>query len=139
MNNRIEISEERPYVLVACYGTLRLGQGNWNHILKGNSEHLGTYSTSPEYTMYGRRSGFPVVGTHGSTAITYDLFKVTDNAVVNRLHRLEGSTGIPGDDRNWYDIQPISTEHGEAFIYVQHGRDAEGHGEEITTGDWLNR
>lgn len=139
MNKRIEISAERPYVLVACYGTLRLGCGNYNHILKGNSEHLGTYTTSPDYTMYGRHSGFPVVGTHGSTAITYDLFKVTDNDTVSRLHSLEGCTGIPEHPRNWYDIRPISTEHGEAFIYVQHGEHASEHGEEITNGDWLNR
>jgi gamma-glutamylcyclotransferase (GGCT)/AIG2-like uncharacterized protein YtfP len=62
---------------------------------------------------------------------------------------LEGCTGIPGDDHNWYDIMPIKvptggkTEEGtqiyeDAWIYIQHDFKSL-HAEPIPSGDWKNK
>jgi gamma-glutamylcyclotransferase (GGCT)/AIG2-like uncharacterized protein YtfP len=135
--NKIEINEQNPSVLVCCYGTLRVGHGNYRSLLKGVSKFLGTYKTEPAFTMYGKTAGFPIVQPKGSTAIEYDLFEVDDDTVLQRLHRLEGCTGIIGHERNWYDLMEISTPKGKAYMYVQ-DRDRS---EEsiIESGNWNKR
>lgn len=135
---RVEINDENPHVLIAVYGTLRRGQGNYNAILRDTkSEYLGTHRSEPKYTMFGRRAGFPVV-TNGKSPITYELFKVTEQEVVNNLHSLESCTGIPGDAKSWYDIVPINTPAGMAWMYLQHNFDHGPHSV-IPTGDWLHK
>lgn len=133
----VEINNENKEVLLAVYGTLRRGQGNWDYLLNGNSEFVGTTTTPPEYTMYGKRSGFPIVAKKGNTSIEIDVFKVTNNEVLRRVHGLESCSGIPGDPRNWYDIQPIETEFGKAYIYLQNNY--ENPTNIIESGNWLNR
>lgn len=136
-NKKVEINEENPYVLIATYGTLRLNQNNYNNILKGNSEHLGTYKSEKKFQMFGKHAGFPIVTTNGNTAIEYDLFRVTDPLTLRRLHRLEGCTGEIDNPQNWYNLLEINTEHGPAYMYVQH----EQFNEEdiIESGNWLDK
>lgn len=134
---RIEINEETPRVLICCYGTLRRGEGNYYAILHKNSEFLGTYETEPIFTMYGRNKGFPIVVDKGETSIQYDVFAIIDPNILNRLHHLEGCTGVPRSELNWYDIKQISTPVGTAYIYVMHTEgDPEG---VISSGNWLDR
>lgn len=141
-HKKVEITKDCPSVLICTYGTLRStpasGNGNYRALLEGNGEYLGTYQSEPTYTMYGRHAGFPVVTDNGTTAITYEVFRVTDAAVLANLNGLEGCTGIPGDKRNWYDICPITTPHGQGWIYVMHhsGRATESI---IPTGNWDDR
>lgn len=130
---RIEITSLNPEVLLACYGTLRLYEPNYNRLLKGCSEYLGTFETDPIFTMT-TRGGFPIVYSNGNTAITYDLFKIENNDVLQRIHSLEGCTGIPGDDRNWYDIVEIGK---NTYMYVQHGEFDKNL--VIESGNWLER
>lgn len=141
MKNRIEINETNKEVLIACYGTLRKttrwGEcGNYQHFLKGKSEYLGTVNSEPVYTMTGKGCGFPIVLTGGKTAIKLDVFKITNPTVLESVHSLEGCTGIPGHNSNWYDIQLINTPFGEAGIYVQHSGGKLG---VIESGDWSDR
>lgn len=107
-------------VLLAAYGTLRPGWGNYRALIEGRAEHLGTFKTKPKYTMYGKFSGFPIVRDFGTTEIVYDLFRIDDKRVVDRINQLEGCTGVQGDPRNWYDVEYIDTPFGEAMMYVQH-------------------
>lgn len=135
----IQINDENPYVLLCAYGTLRDGKGNWSYLLKGNSELLGTFKTSPNFTMFGKNAGFPVLVDKGGTAIECDVFKISSNDVLKRVHSLEGCTGIPGHKDNWYDVQYIDTPYGKGIIYIQH--DLERFNEEgiIKSGNWNTR
>ena len=118
MQNRIEINENNPKVYLAVYGTLKTGRGNWMRYLKDKSKVLGTFKTEPKFTMY-TNGGFPIVVDQGETAITYELVEVDNNNVLNSIHRLEGCTGIPKNDQNWYDIQKIDNqEHSDKEIYM---------------------
>jgi len=136
---RIEITKDAPYVLIGVYGTLRKGEGNYKWILQdSDSEFIGDFKTDPMFTMYGKNSGFPIVSPKGNTSIKVEVFKVKNANTLEQLHRLEGCTGIPGDNKNWYDITAIKTPFGEnAYIYVQ---DYQGSEEEIIkSGDWKNK
>lgn len=129
---------EKQSVLLACYGTLRLGHGNYSYLLSGDqSEHIGTTKTPAEYTMYGKRSGFPIVVDKGNTPIVVDIFRVTNETVLKRVHQLEGCTGVPGHKDNWYDIKEVETPLGKAWMYIQH-KDFNPENV-ITSGDWENR
>jgi hypothetical protein len=140
-NNRIEINEETPYRLIATYGTLRktttFGEcGNYKGLLKDKSEFLGTIKSPAKYTLTGKGCGFPITVRNGNTAITLDIFKITNAEVLENVHRLEGCTGIPGHKNNWYDIELIETPFGEAAIYVMDGQGKSGI---IESGDWSDR
>jgi gamma-glutamylcyclotransferase (GGCT)/AIG2-like uncharacterized protein YtfP len=71
---------------VLVYGTLKKGFGN--HRLLENAEYLGPAKTTPEYTMLST-GGFPAVIKQGETAITGELYAVTDEEFA-RLDSLEG-------------------------------------------------
>lgn len=133
----IEINEDVKEVLILTYGTLRLNQGNWRYLLEGKSEYLGAYLSEATYTMYGKNAGFPIVVDKGNTEIEYDLFRITNNEVLKRIHNLEGCTGIPRNSKNWYDIKEVDTPHGIGYMYVQHSeRNPESI---IKTGNWNDR
>lgn len=131
---RIKASKEKP-VRIMAYGTLRNGHGNFRGYLEGRSTLLGTYETSPNFTMY--NGGFPIVIDKGETAIEYDLFEITDDDVLRSVHGLEGCTGIPGHERNWYDIKKMETPHGTAYMYVMHT--APNNREILPSGNWNKR
>lgn len=137
MEEKIEITEKTPKVLIAVYGTLRMGEGN-HRLLEGRAKYLGTFKTLPKFTMYGKNSGFPIVTPSGKTPITYELFEVSDNNTLSRLHSLEGFSGFMNHPKNWYDVTPIDTPHGQAYMYIQ-DREFEGTQSIITTGDWKKR
>lgn len=93
--------------LVLVYGSLKKGFGN--HGCLGDSPMLGTVITPPEYTMYSL-GGFPGVVLGGDTAISGEVYEVTD-ATLARLDRLEG---VP----TFYDRHLIDTPYGQAIIYI---------------------
>lgn len=118
MRDRIEITEKNPKAYIAVYGTLRTGRGNWKGRLEGRSTCLGTFQTAPSYTMY-TNGGFPIVVDKGETPITYELMEIEDRNTLEGVHRLEGCSGIPGHEQNWYDIQRIhNDEHPDKEIYM---------------------
>lgn len=118
MRDKIEITEKKSKRYIAVYGTLRTGYGNWKRCLEGRSVYLGTFQTAPNYTMY-TNGGFPIVVDKGNTSITYELMEIEDKNTLERVHSLEGCSGIPGHEQNWYDIQRIdSKEHPDKEIYM---------------------
>lgn len=103
-------------VLVFVYGTLKKGRSN--HRVMGNSELMFKHVTDPIYTMV-TNGGFPIVKRGGTTPITGEVYKVTDENTLNRIYRLEGCTGIKGHPDNWYDIDHIKIDkRKKASIFV---------------------
>ncbi len=137
-SKRVEITKENPSVLIATYGTLRLNEGNYRRILHGKSEYLGTFTSTPSYTMYGRRSPFPVVVDSGNGTIVYEVHRVSDPEILEKLHSLEGCSGIPDNTNDWYSIAPIKTPVGDAWIYVHKTYKADS-SSIIKTGDWKHK
>jgi gamma-glutamylcyclotransferase (GGCT)/AIG2-like uncharacterized protein YtfP len=131
----VEINKDRPSILLAVYGTLRKNESNWAYLLKDKSKYLGTFRTEEKYRMYGRGAGFPIVSRkNGDKSIECDVFEITDNSVLQRIHQLEGCTGVTNHPKNWYNIVEQQTPFGVANIYVQ---DIEQDTEyEIPTGNW---
>jgi gamma-glutamylcyclotransferase (GGCT)/AIG2-like uncharacterized protein YtfP len=128
-------------VLYATYGTLRSGWGNNRILCDENGEprrgvkYLGIMKTKPSFTMYGKHSGFPVLSPRGHTAITVEIFQVSDTAIIRSVNSLEGYSGSRGSKHNWYDTMDIETPWGLANIFIQ---DSEGRSRDnvIESGDW---
>lgn len=92
-------------VYLFVYGTLKRGHGN--NIVLGNSEFCFKYVTAPIYTMV-TNGWFPIVKRGGTTAITGEVYKVTDQNILNNVYRLERYTGTPGHPDNWYDVDELN-------------------------------
>lgn len=127
---RIEINNETKRVLICCYGTLR--QQFHNHYLLEDSKLLGTYTSEPGFTMY-TNGNFPILSSKGTDTFEYEVYEILNPEVLEDLHRLEGCSGIPGDPRSWYDIQPLETPNGRAYIYITH---EEMDLDVVETGNW---
>jgi len=139
---RVEINAETPEVLICVYGTLRKGEGN-HRLLEGKAERLGTFKSDPNFTMWGRRAGYPVL-SKGDSSIVFEVYKIKDAKVLENLHNLESCTGIPGDEDNWYDIMPMKVPTGpegawqDAWIYIQHDFKSDIL-HVIPSGNWKNK
>lgn len=131
--------QEDNSVLYAVYGTLRNGHGN-NRLLQAEGvEFLGEMKTEPKFTMYGL-GGFPGVAENGETALTVEIFKVTNEEVIRRVNSLEGYSGVRGSSANWYDTCELQTEWGVANMFTMNGIADRGRGSNIiSSGDWNNR
>lgn len=99
-------------MIIAVYGTLKKGFSN--HSFIQGAEYLGSFTTKPEYEMYSF-GGFPAITENGKTAITCELYQVTDQNMLNNIFRLEGYYGSGSD--NFYDLKLIETPHGKAGIF----------------------
>jgi gamma-glutamylcyclotransferase (GGCT)/AIG2-like uncharacterized protein YtfP len=99
--------------LVAVYGSLRKSMHNYQYYLS-NSEHKGTFSTEPKYTLHSLGS-FPGLKTNGNAAIVMEVYEV-DEQTLNRLNQLEGY--YPEETPTFYDRIEINTPWGKAFTYT---------------------
>lgn len=122
---------------VAVYGTLRYGNGNYMHYLKGRSRYLGEGTTKEKFLMAG--AGIPFVSKRKEkTNIVIDLFEVTQSVIDNFLDPLENHP-------RWYNREKTTVivdgvEH-EAWLYFNDTVDYDrmiSEGTEITNGDYNN-
>lgn len=105
----------KKYIFV--YGTLKRKRGN--HHVMGKSKFLYEFMTPAIYTLVTNGS-YPIVKRGGNTAITGEVFEVTDPIVLNRIYMLEGYRGTQGDPHNWYDTDNLTLPDGNiAEIFVQ--------------------
>ncbi len=84
-------------------------RGYWNHDRLAKAEFLGESKTNPIFTMIDYGS-FPACLTEGETAITGEVYDVTD-AELAATDRLEGYP-------SFYTRVRCITDFGEAWIYV---------------------
>ncbi|HEY1020776.1 MAG TPA: gamma-glutamylcyclotransferase [Flavisolibacter sp.] len=127
-------------VLFAVYGTLRHGWGN-NRILcmpggkpNGGVEYMGIMKTEPRFNMYSL-GGFPGVAEGGNTAIVIEVFKVSDESIIDSVNNLEGYSGMRGHRSNWYDTVEVQTPWGTANMFTMNKLN-EGGRAIVASGDW---
>ena len=131
MNKTTNLEENK--MLLFSYGTLCKGYGNYDYILKGNSEFLGVFQTKPEYTLFD--GGFPIVEREGETSIKGELHYVEDLNTINRTFSLEGCSKEQYNPQSWYDYDLIDTPYGKAVMFVMN-KNKSGRSKVITTGKW---
>lgn len=124
--------------LIAVYGTLRLGQGNYKYLLDNkHSKHLGTTTVDNNFTLvdYTGGGGFPAVIHHkeGKTPIVVDVFEVT-MPVARSVDSLEGYHE-KDEIHTFYDRMSVDTEFGKADIYFMTERALNR--PIIDHGDWV--
>lgn len=131
--------QEDGSVLYAVYGTLRQGWGNNRLLQNKGAEYLGTMKTPASYRMYSL-GGFPGVAENGDTAITVEIYRVTDDQVIRNVNSLEGYSGERGARGNWYDTCDVETEWGAANMFTMNELNTGARAANvISTGDWANR
>lgn len=119
-------------ILIAVYGTLRLGHGNYEYFLKANNAiYLGEFQTEPKYTMYSIFDGYPALVKNGKTSIVMNVFRV-DEKTLSSVDGLEGYS--EGRKDNHYDRIKINTPWGEAYCYIYD--EAPEDCSIIESGDW---
>lgn len=114
--------------LVAVYGTLREGQGNWAWALNHPGAEKKGGCQIPFFKMY-NTGGFPAcIAGSDADVIEAEVFEVDDDTFQS-LDRLEGYPHM-------YDRIEVDTEHGRCWIYVWNR--PLGHMELIPDGDWVS-
>jgi gamma-glutamylcyclotransferase (GGCT)/AIG2-like uncharacterized protein YtfP len=119
-------------MLVAVYGSLRKGLGNYRFHLKGKSTYIGSYDTIPEYNMYSL-GAFPAITRGGNTSIVMEVFRVNEE-VMKSLDRLEGYN--KDSAHNHYNKEQINTPFGQAFVYVYGDITRLEEENKLSIGDW---
>jgi gamma-glutamylcyclotransferase (GGCT)/AIG2-like uncharacterized protein YtfP len=117
--------------IVVVYGTLK-AKGSRGQVLQG-AKFLGSFKSSPEYTMYNIGS-YPAIAKRGSTEIVCEAYETDDEALLSRLDGIEGvSFGL-------YSKQDMDTPYGKGLVYVagpELEKDITNYQlEEIVTGEW---
>lgn len=113
---------------VAVYGSLRKGMGNHKYHL-GDAKYLGTEQTSEKFKMFSL-GGFPaVVPDCRGYPVTVEVYEIDEAYHLPRLDRLEGYP-------HFYNRMPMSTSHGEAWIYYIDSPDRSFQ-TEVNSGDWV--
>lgn len=92
--------------LLATYGTLRLGQGNWRAFL-AHADHLGTV-TIPDMALFDA-GPFPYAAREAGGRIVADVFRISPED----LDRCDGLEGYP----RHYDRTLVKTPFGSAWLY----------------------
>jgi gamma-glutamylcyclotransferase (GGCT)/AIG2-like uncharacterized protein YtfP len=122
-------------MLLFSYGTLMMNYGNYQRILKDNSEFLGTFETEPVYTLFD--GGFPIVERNGNTSIKGELHYTEYSEVINRVFALEGCSKTQHNPNSWYDYDLIETPYGTAVIFVM-DKNKSGRNNKIESGIWTS-
>jgi gamma-glutamylcyclotransferase (GGCT)/AIG2-like uncharacterized protein YtfP len=122
--------------LVAGYGTLRVGHGNWSHFLDGVGVHAQDVAIAG-FKMY-TFGGFPAVfRTDNPEDIIYaDVFNVNESTVNKSIDVLNGIERLEGSPQ-WYMRELVDTVDGySVWLYVMPDHEMNGFPEYIESGDW---
>ena len=127
---------EKPH-LVAVYGSLLSGLGNHHVMQRLGSEHfelLGETKTKPEFEIYPVGGNwYPGVLENGKTAVTVEVYRVSEELLKGPLDTLEGYHENEPAERSHYLRKTIETEFGDTFIYIYNRRPTS---EPIESGNW---
>jgi len=118
--------------LIAVYGTLRQGCGNFRYHL-ADADFQGSFNSEPVYSMF-NLGGFPGLKNNGNTSIFLEVYLVNDEEA-EHVDNLEGYEA--GREPHFYDKQSIETPWGTAGIYI-YVRDTTDR-DLVESGDWVKR
>lgn len=102
--------------LIAVYGSLK--QTYHNHYILDHPDvkFLGETQTQEKYDLWDF-GGFPALTENGEQNIVIEVYKTSNQSILDRLNLLEGYRG-ENDPTNFYDVINITTEFGTAKMYV---------------------
>lgn len=115
-NNRIinvfeaYISNEKNKIVLFVYGTLRLGEHNYNRYLKNKSTYITTTTVS---NMLIIAEGIPYLyrTEDDSKKVVIDVFEIEEEVVMENIDKLEGHS-------DWYKrIRTKNNDDVEGYIY----------------------
>lgn len=126
-------------MILATYGSLKLGYHNHPYLAVQGVTYLGTSKTAPKFTMISFGS-FPAVLRGGNTAIECEVYEVNNKAALSAIYRLEGYSGIQTKygGQNWYDVEEIETPWGKAQMFVM-DREPTRSDAVVESGVWSHR
>ena len=114
-------------MLIFVYGTLRKG-GGLNFKIEDDFEPIGTYRTTPSYTLYDM--GVPCLSKGGSTSVLGEVYRIEDLGQIAHIHNMEVRAGY-----TLSKVELIGMEEC-AFAYLQTPDDAWDQ-IKIEGGDWV--
>lgn len=124
-------------VLVAVYGTLRTGEGNYRCMVRADGKSLGLGATVNNYNLYSL-GGFPKVSltrNDHEVPVVVEVFETDERGLTGPLDGLEGYPAFY--DRTLVDVKLDSGETVKAWIY--HIENDSGLTSPIKNGDWVKR
>lgn len=126
-------------MIVAVYGTLRRGQGNYRHLLEGTEAEF-VCEDRIMGTMFSL-GGFPgiLTGHNHRGMVVVDLFKIpapSQSPIMDRLDRLEGYNKQGPVSDNMYNRKWTVTEGGRMCWYYEWNGELPSE-RVIESGDWL--
>lgn len=117
---------------VFVYGTLRVGQGNYNWAKACITEHLGVHQA--QGLLYGDPRMYPFADFEGDGTITGDLFEVDETSrTFHRMHEMEVGAGYTPVEITVHNAYGVPVEEVMAY---HHSR-ASQYAPLIEGGDWL--
>lgn len=122
-------------VLVATYGSLRRGMGNYWCNVRAEADYIGTGTTVENCDLYNYANrSFPALDIHSQnsgTPAVVDVFATTQAGLEGPYDGLEGYPGF-------YDRTLIKVNLGEEVVdaWIYHISNLEGRYERIEDGDW---
>lgn len=121
-------------VLVAVYGSLRRGFGNYRGRL-ATEKFVGQFETDPQYTMFDL-GAFPGVVEGGASPIVMEVFEI-DATKLASLDSLEGYRGKDNEEKNFYNRKEIDTPFGKAYTYIYNHKGTRDL-DIVESGDWTD-
>lgn len=127
-------------MLVAVYGTLRLGQGNYSRLLKDtDAEHVGVDHIAGTLFSLG---GFPgiITGPNHQGLVEVDVFYLPEPSrdwLLSRLDRLEGYDPTGRPEHCMYLRKWTVTKLGKMVYYYEWNNEPP-EDRIISSGNWLD-
>ncbi len=139
MNKELQsgLSSDGDRILVAVYGTLRTGEGNFRVMTAAGGESLGLGKTVENFNIYSL-GGFPKVSLTRSgnkVPVVVEVFETSIAGITGPLDRLEGYPSFY--NRTIIDVELDTGEKVKAWIY--HIEENGALSRPIMSGDWCNR
>lgn len=114
-------------MLIFVYGTLRRG-GGLSFKVADIGRYLGTFKTSPRYSLYDM--GIPCLAAGGNTSVVGEVFEIEDLGEISHIHNMEVRAGYTLEQVELLDFDRY------AYAYFQ-TPDIRWRALPIASGDWI--
>ncbi len=84
----------------------------------GESKHIGSYTTEPEFSMFKLKSDEPAITLDGRTSIVMDVYEVKPSIIKQVINAQKGCISKKDLDKNTFNRKIIQTPFGRTLVYV---------------------